>query len=305
MALPDLITPGFVQGLFTVDAAQIAGLPSVVTGASRLVRKWTNRKFSRATYDELYTIDPQGQLLTREYPINSIRVRSNPTTVLTINQTDSTTNQDAWVTFSSTGGQDSGVTLTGLILSRYASGIQTDSPFLFSTYTTIASLTVAINALGSNWTATADQTYHLWGTADLRANQGAMPALSGDGARLQVHTQTVPVVYDAESGIVSLNCNGNTSSMRWGPTSSFLDDQELRGSFLAYRVILDAGYDTIPEDLQIATAEIVKAMLDRALLNSTLASEALGDWRVEYRMLFPMLPSSAQQTLGLYTSHRA
>ena len=316
-APPDLITAQDVIDSYNAASpegaplgqGQVNLLPRLVTRASRLVRRYLNRKITRATYDETYTIDPGGTLLTREYPINQLlAVRANLTAVLTIQNLDTTTNQDAWVSFNLTGDWYTGQSLTGITLTRYASGVEVDSSLSFATYPTIQALAAAINALGNGWSAQAISPYELWGTADILQVQGSFPAL-GDTASLKIHTGRIKIdAYDAESGIINIAGPAiePVDSIRFGPfTQTSLDNLDMDPAFLAYRVKYDAGYDTVPEDLQDSVIEVVKAMMERKSTDSTVVSESDGVASSTIRAFIGSLPDSVQATLNLYRSNRA
>jgi len=313
--MADLITQAWLNGALAdaaLTANQQALLPQLTAAASRLIRRWCNRQFTRATYDELYTVDgPRARLLLREYPVNAVsRIATDPTTVITIQNTDATTNQRALASLATTGNVDTGQAVTGLTLTRVASGTTTSTTIAWTGLVppTVQALATAIAAVGAGWTATADPQHALWPVADLRQVQGVLPALSPAQAELVIHTSDVPFSLDERTGIVDLRAadvEDPFRSFRFGPyLSTSLGDLDVRGGYLGVRVVYDAGLDTVPEDLQQATVEVVKAMLERLQTDTTLTSETDGAYSWQARELIGALPPWVQQVLALYRSTR-
>ncbi len=311
--MADLITQDYLAaalGDYPLSAAATASLPALATAASRLIRDWCNRRFTRQTYDELYTVDPGNTLVLDQHPVNQVlRLSTNPTAVLTVGQADAVTNQRATAQLATTGNADSGLVVTGLTLTRYASGVAYAASFPFSSSITTQALAAAINAYGQGWQATSVSPYQLYPTADFRAVQGVLPALGANVASLKQHVDDLPFELDETTGIVDF-CRDDASdpwtSPSWGPTlDTSFGDTRVRGGHGAIRCIYDAGFDVVPESIQMATVELVKAMGDRMRTDSSLLGESDGVYRWTGRDLVAALPDSVVQVLNFYRSNRA
>src|SRR5689334_21349926 len=98
-------------------------LSTLITAASMAIQRYCRRDFVSQAYDELYNGNGTARILLRQYPLVSVQsVRYNPATVLRVQNTDRTTNQQARVS----------VTATGLTLKRMASGVSATSTLTFA-----------------------------------------------------------------------------------------------------------------------------------------------------------------------------
>ena len=280
-----------------------------MSAASTLVESWCNRLFARAVLDELYTVGPNQSLLLHQFPVNAIqRLATSPTAVLSIANTDTATNQRAVAALAATGSESAGLVVTGLILTRWASGSAIASAVSFTSNETVAAVAAAVNALGGGWAASTPPGYASWPAADLRAPMGSTPALGGQGARFLAHVADLAFDLDADTGIVALGqpAGNAIASPAWGPTwSTSLGDLALYGGANGVRCVYDAGFDVVPYDVQQATAELVKAMLERLATDSTLLAESDGTYSWQGRGILDALPPSVKQTLALYRVTRA
>jgi len=299
-------------GGFTPTTAQSTVLPQVTAAVSRAIRRYTNRQLTRATYDELYTVGLDGNILLREYPVNTLtRCAINPTTVLTVTNT-STANQRALVKLGTTGDVDTGLTPANITLTSYAGGAATTTTVTLTANQTIQALATAINAVGSGWLATPDSSYALWPAADLRAVQGNLPATSPAMAEFKIHVDDIPFELVEKAGIVSIGPNNSSTtnpwrSTRWGPPlSTEWGDQDLHGRLQGVRVVYDAGLTIIPEDLQHAVALVVADWLRLLGLDSRLGSETMGDYSYVLNTAFASyhLPKSVLGMLAPYRNLR-
>lgn len=311
--MADLISQGYLTGCladYGVSAAMQALYPQLATAASRAIRKFCNRYFNRrAAIDELYAFDRGRPILLREHPVNAVtRVSGSPTTALSVRNTATTTNQRATVALATTGSADAGLVVTGLTLWRIASGVPATSTLAFADYVTIDALAAAIDALGGGWSATVADDFGLWPTADLRAVQGALPAL-GRAAELTIHAEDLPFDLEPETGTlwVDLPLEGGdpSSSPRWGDLGE-PDGLALEARPMGLRVVYDAGWDTVPEDVQQACVEAVKAQLDRLGADTVLKSESGGEYSYTLRDAEEVaaLPLAVRSALAPYRSVR-
>lgn len=236
-------------------SADDAKLNTIITAVSRGIEKWCDRVFASASYTHYF--DGRNDfyvsyLPLKQYPVTAIsRVATQPLIALEVSNTATSTNQRATVSLSS----------TAMSLSRTASGSTSTSSLALATYTTIASLATAINALGNGWTATvAGSTtgdYGLWPSADLKTIQGAANARD-DSAKFYLYVRELDGYFvDEESGTLS-GCF---------PTGR-----------QSIEVKYTAGYTTIPDDLQQGAVMAIQAIYAASKLDPNLKSEKIGDY---------------------------
>lgn len=334
--MSDLITSDYLlncaaAGGRSLSTAEQTVSGQVISAASRLARKHCNRYFTRTTYDGLYTLDfPSKVFLLRQYPLNNvIRIATNPTTVLSISNSDDTTNQRAYVRLVTTGNTDIAdlpLTVTGLACVRIASGVVVSNEgggtLLFSAYPTVQDLADAVNALGHSWTATVKTDYGGWPTADpenaglsyFRPIQSAMPCLgAGQVANLKMHLQDLAVETREDIAEVDLSHSYEDdpfASLRFGQyLSTDIGDLNDYGGFQGIRVIYDAGLDTVYEDVQQAIVELALDMLNLLSLDQRVAGENDGSYSYTAitadRLANFALPPSVRGKLAYYRNSRA
>jgi hypothetical protein len=336
--MADLITSSFATaalaaGGITPTAAQTSYLANAITAASRAVERYCQRIFAQANYDEVR--QPQaGQwdrnepdtVMLRYPPVSLVsRVSSGRTTALTIANTDSVTNQRATVSLVWTGDPEVQATATGLSLTRVASGAVATTSLAFSTYATIQSLANAINALGSGWVATVGANMGNWSTLDSggmfselyapAGTQGALNQASGLGARFDVFSVDLQSWdYDSSNGVIFLSPQGGNILSGPGAPQLFGVSDPLDGFVTGggqwrapVRVMYTGGYATIPVGVQQATAEVVKAMLERLATDTTLSSESDGPYTYDAVAVsaLEVIPAPAKQALSQYRIYRA
>lgn len=315
-----LVTSAYVQdalaaGGWTLTTAQATVLPQVIAAAGRLIRRHCNRYFNRLTYDGLYTIDqPGSSLLLRQFPVNAItRLGTNPTAVLTVSNGDTATNQRATVQLATSGVADypdQPQPVTGLVLTRWASGSAIAVSVPLGANATIQALASAVNGLGAGWTAQVLTGYGLWPSADLRGCQGASPALGASAAELQIHVDDLPFALVQSTGQITITDSSVDpfSSIRFGPyLSTSVDDLGVYGGVNGIRCVYDAGWDTVPEDVQQAAVELVADLLRLLASNSRLGSETIGGYGYVLNTAFAdyALPKPVRGKLSYYINHRA
>jgi hypothetical protein len=222
-------------------------LDALIAAVSRGIENHCWRTFTATSYDELYPGQDRRELLLRNYPIVKIeRVAHGLTPVLRVSNT-SATNQRATVK----------VTATGLELVRVASGVASTSTILFADQATLTALASAITALGNGWSgAVVDASFNLLASADLRALQGAYAA-KDVAAELKMHTLELSN-FEADAELGTLTRTGG-----WP------------GGLHQWRVIYQAGYNAIPDDVQEACAQWVALLFWQTKRDPGLASEAI------------------------------
>ncbi|WP_044149581.1 hypothetical protein, partial [Singulisphaera acidiphila] len=318
----DLITAEYAAqvlaaGGVTLTAAQAAIQPTLITAASREIIRYCSRQFALTTYTDILT--PEGRRQDRGEPASAklsafpvqavLSVLTNRSTVLTIKNHHTSTNQFASVSFAMTGDVEYfDLTYTGLILSRTASGVTTTTTLPFASSLTIQALANAVNALGHGWNATVQSSYRLHPSASLVGAREPKNALA-NGACLDLFT-TPATSYDIDRASGIMRCYGGTSGNGFGPFGDVWGDSlDGSGDFWGwgqYQVTYQAGWATIPENLQQVCAEVVKGMYARLNLNDQVTSMSGGSdsesWSWSARDATQNLPAWAAQTLGDYRS---
>lgn len=295
----------------TLTSAQQAVLPTITSAASRSIQRYASRQLGRAVRDELVTPVLGMPILLSEWPVNAIlRVCQNPTTVLSITNA-STANQRAQVQLATSGTTDQGLVVTGLNLQRVASGVASTSTITFTASQTLQALADQVNALGNGWTAVVASDYGLWPVSDLRSVQGYSPARSPQQANLMIHVEDVAfTLSDEKAGVLWLNQSSSDSPWRsssWGPPlETAWGDQELRGQPAGVRVVYDAGFDPIPDDIQQAAFLTVSDWIRQLDIDPRLTSETAGAYAYELdsRLVKYHLPNSVLGMLSTYRSLR-
>lgn len=255
MTTPNLISRERAKlNLPSAVAGDDRTIDALIGAVSSAIQKHCRRTFALQRYDEVLDGTPQDVLILKEYPLQAVEsVRHSPYTVLTVQNTSTTTNQQARVA----------VTSTGLELTRVASGVMTrDTTVTFAANLTIAALAAAVVALGASWTATATTDYTLFPSQDLWIPRGG------------------PSSGDANQSMGALDCRGrdaplslhmveladyawSASGWLYQPKGTTLDwfDAVPRKYWTGpqghWRVQYHAGYQEIPEDVQEAAAQWV------------------------------------------------
>ena len=250
-------------------------LDNLVSAASRAIENYCWRTFAVQEYDELYSGSGGSELFLRSYPITRIdRVACDPAPVLRATNTSSSV-QRASVQ----------VAATGVILTRVVSGVGTSNTLLFATYVTLSALASAITAVGAGWSAAVlnpDDANRA--SADLRALQGALYAKNID-AELKLHTRELSAfLIDAVQG------------------SLHRFDSEWDGGPGAWRVVYQAGYDAVPDDVQEACAQWVAQLFWQTKRDPGLAHESISGGVA--RAALGTLPATVKTMLAAYRNWR-
>lgn len=277
-------------------------ISTIITSASRAVQRYCGRDFVQTAYDELYDGTGGRRLILRQYPLASVQsVRYRPVTALKVQNTLANTPQ-ARVE----------VLAPGLRLTRVTSGVTTvDTSVTWAGNATVLAVHSAVNALGSGWAAVG-QGYDQWPSADLYcpngpagsagaqpAGQGALTA-AGQFAELKLHTyELAGVQLDPRRGWL----------LRAIP---YTDPELLHPEDLVwpvgvnnFRVQYTAGYATIPEDVQEATAQLVASWFAGRGRDLTLASEhTSGSYAYAAQPAGGQLPERVRALLRPYRSRR-
>lgn len=266
----------------TLHADEEDTLEALITAVTKAITRYTHRVFDSQTYDELYDAG-EDHILLRRYPIISVAwVRYNLSSVLAVQNTNTSTNQRATVA----------VTSAGITLVRVASGVTTtDTSVTFAGNVTLAAVAAAINALGAGWSAEAESDYALWPSADLYCSndageqQGALDC-RGEGADLMMHVaEFADFAWHARRGILRLH-----GAADWLPDS--------------IRVKYTAGYATVPEDIQEACASWVASLFWETKKNPHIGNSFSSSAGAGYLILENNMPPHVKRILDTYRQHR-
>lgn len=227
-------------------------LNSILTAVSRAVEKYLDTKVISESFIEYANGKDSwrvGYMHLNNSPVLAIsRVATRPTPALMIRNTTAT-NQRATVA----------VTSTGITLTRVASGVSTSNTLTWASYVTLNLLASAINSLGSGWAATVAgnaNDYGGWPTTLLKYIQGALDAKSEANVEL----------YVEELGEYRID---ETEGTLWGEFPYGYQNVEVRYT---------AGWATIPDDLQMGVASLVKSVFDASNVDGNMKSERIGDY---------------------------
>jgi hypothetical protein len=203
------------------------------------------------------------------------------------------------------------VTSTGITLTRTTSGVPTtDGTPTFAANVTVAAMVAAINALGNGWSAQTTG-YDQWPSADMYSpngvsggdssnpsSQGALTA-AGQNAELKMHTyELAGYQLDQRRGWL-LRAIPYTDPELLHP-----EDLIWPTGINNFRIQYTAGFATVPEDVQEATAELVATWFKQLGQNLNLATEDTAATYRYVRTKFTDLPASVQAILRPYRYHR-
>lgn len=249
--MADLVTATAARLLNpTLSEVTDAELAAIITAASVAIEKVCQRTFASASYSERYDGLGNGELWLRNFPVSAVaRIAVDRQFALSIQQTDTATNQRASVKTSS----------TGLTLVRTASGVTTtDATVTWAANATLTAVAAAVNLLGAGWSATVQGSFGLWPSVDLFYTQGSLNCLGAD-AQLELFT-------------------GDLSAWELtDPLSGWLRGDFPRGK---RNVLVDytAGFAAVPEPIQMATALFVGDLIKSGELAGGIAGEHLGNY---------------------------
>lgn len=256
-------------------------LQATVDASSTFVQKYCAKDFVLQTYTEITQGTGFGHsLFLKQCPVYAItRIAIDPEGVLKIRNT-STSNQIA----------TAATTSTGLSLARIASGTQTvDATVLWASYATVALAEAAVDALGNGWDADVpNSTYDNWPSSLLYEKQGPFGCANSEYVELKLHTTVLGDEYDlnAQTGELSRDSS-------W-PTRS-------RGVYVKY----EAGYESIPEDVQEACAELAAALFLQTKRDPALIMERTADYTYQtHSVLASLMTQSIKNVLDHYKRRR-
>jgi hypothetical protein len=320
LAPPDLITYDYCLGMLSglaLSDNQIDSLPGIISSASNLLRqKCNDRYFDLRTLTETHEVSLDGYVRLWQEPIQIItRVQGQPNLALTVfNNSSSVQTAQAYFAFT---GFDGGVnsnakTATGIILNWVSNGTPNTQTLLFSANPTIGQIATAINAVGSGWTAQPTGSFSSWVCTELTGGfiaQGCTQlSFPNAGARFNVLTDLdhcklrprTPMLY------VGTQRGGNVTAEQWGPGG-----HELWGDGGDYqlgevKVTYQAGFNVIPSDVQNATVQLVKYMLELLKQELLLKSESAAEYKYELAPeMVSAMPKPVWEMIGNRKFHYA
>ena len=297
-----------LKGNLTDD--QIDCVPALISAASQLWRLACNeRYFDLRSLVEWHEVSLDGYVRLWQEPVQIItRVQGVPQLALTIFNNSSSV-QTAQAYFSYTG-YDGGYgsnakTATGVILNWISNGVPAaQANPLFATYSTLGQLATAINAVGSGWSAQVNTNYSEWACTELTGGfvaQGCTGySIPANGAQFNVLTDLTTAKLRPRSPMlyVGQQYGGNQEAQQWGPGGESLWGSQEQNLGLV-KVSYEAGFSTIPADVQNQVVRIVSWKLDLGVQELLLKSEEAGDYKYELDPeMVGALPKDVQQAVG-------
>jgi hypothetical protein len=255
-----------------------AVLTDIVNAASDIVCRYCNRDFTLTTYDEVYDGTGDFNLLLNQYPITQVqRVAYTYQQTTMIRNTDSLVTRASWRLDGTT---DSPPVPNNLTLISAKNGVITTvvigpltsttptvtvnggSPTAIGQTLTYADLSNAINNYAGTygWTAQPLGMFTTWPLADTRPPQGAFEARWFGTTYIELHAW----------GLQDFDYNPDIGEI--------VSAQGFDFGYRNYRVIYQAGYATVPESIQQATAALAVSVYNGRNVNTNLAGENLGSY---------------------------
>jgi hypothetical protein len=236
-------------------------------------------------------------------PVNQVYyVRGIPQDVLTITNTSA---QIAYAGFTITGDVQGGQTITGMTLTAVLNGVTTATPVVYSANETIGTLATAITAVGSGWSAVANSSYTSWPVTSLQGGLVAQGCAStDDGATLWIYSSDISAHLDHDNGqktgMLVTGRQGSALALKWGPGGEILfsdNNADVQGKVL---VSYNAGYATIPRDIQQAVVHLTKYGLERLASDQTIKSEQAGEYKYDLKEELDFMPLAVKQVVNRY-----
>jgi hypothetical protein len=288
------------------NTADTSVLTDIVNAASDVVVKYCNRDFVLTTYDEVYDGTGDYNLLLNQYPITQIQrvaytyqqttmIRNENSSVTRASwRLDGTTDQPPLPNNLTLESANAGV-ITTIVIGPLTSTSPTvtvngGSPTTFAQMLTYTDLANAINTYGGayGWTAQALGPFTTWPLADVRPPQGAFEARWFGTTYLMLHAW----------GLQSFDYNPYVGEV--------VSPQGFDFGYRNYRVIYQAGYATVPDAIQQATAALAVSVYNGRSINTNLAGENLGSYSYTTiaEKTFHNLDLISRYGLNLWKNHR-
>jgi hypothetical protein len=313
--MSDLVTSQQVlAALPSLTPAQQTDLAATISAASRAIESYCDRSLARATFDQLYLPERSRCLWLKNYPVADIsRVAAGAAAVLTVSATLPSAFNRATASLSFTGDPPY-QSPTGLTLRSSTGGVAATTTLAFSGSPTLAQLATAIGAV-TGWSATVAPGRGAFACVDLTPETGARDALTGgSGAAFWAFAVEVSD-YDLEPARGLLTIGNGWPFAVPGPSGWYADTYRypdrmwgVSPRFGQVRVVYDAGYSTIPDDVTRAAIMTVKAIFDSTPFSGTFSAEKVsaGNSTYSYSLLGTpgVIPPVARALLSNYRKVR-
>jgi hypothetical protein len=317
IAPPDLVTYDYcLSQLNSISPTddQLDLLPWLISAASQAWRLECNdRNFDYRTLTEWHEVGLDGYVRLWQEPIQIITRVQAIRLALVISNTVADTAQ-AYFSFT---GYDGGYginakTSTGITLNSTIGGVLTNQTILFAVASTIGQLATAISSAGFGWTAQVMAAYSTWGCSELTGGyvaQGcALSDYTSEGAEFNVLLDIAKAQLRPRSPMlwVGRQVGGNVLAGTWGPGGEQMFGDDGRNDLGLVKVTYQAGYSTIPPEIQYQVAQIVKWKLELGVQELLLAAETAAEY--DYKLAENMvsnLPKPVRDAAGRWRAHYA
>lgn len=244
-------------------------LPAVISAASNGVQLYTRRDWIQQNYVELRHGKGFSAITTRQYPVNKVtRLATTPQPVLTV-QNVSPSAVRATAGLAATGDPDTGYTVQGIDLNLWSGGSLSSTTVEITAGQTLAQLAQAIRAIGNGWQATvaggdASVAYGQWLATDFLPVVGDQACLfsNGGSAEFQLHVLDT-MGWDVNQLTGEIRYRNQTfdpifalMNLNSSPALSVFPP-----GWLNIRIEYNAGYATVPADIQEAVFVTIKSYL--------------------------------------------
>lgn len=266
-----------------------ASLYQLVADVTDALNATTGRILPLMTHDEVYAPELTRTVRLKQYPVVSIsRVAAGLTTAFTI--LNPTLVRPTVTLIPSTTAADDAAVPTGLTFNGYSSGMPVSpTTLMFTDYPTITLLSNAINALGSGWNCTLNNTPSINTPSTDLNNDWGVKGAAQTGAWYRVYTRDL-YQYDTnfKTGVIAiyedLYAGRRYPDRIWGSS----------GPYGTIRVRYQAGYNndptagpvTMPNGLKRAAFILIQAMIQQTQVGiQTSQKLSLSAWTVKPAML--------------------
>ena len=294
---------------FTFTLPQLDFLPYAITLVSNAIKRYCgDRDFVQQDYVKEYEVYLDGTIMVDQLPLNQVkRIQASPCTALTITNSLSGAS-DAWTYFTFTGDASTTQTCTGISLNVINGGIQTTTSILFTAGETINALATAISAAGNGWSAVGDSTYGVWPVTELLGTErpGGALNLTDEGATYDVYGEDLGADVQVEcyrTGVVRVGRQYRGTGPKWGPDWAQFDSPYIKQGRV--KVTYNAGYATIPTDVQWCVADLTKRLLILAQTDPVIQAESIEQYSTAYRQVLDLMTAAHRQVLSVYRIHHA
>jgi hypothetical protein len=281
-------------------------LTDIVAAASDTVCKYCARDFTLQTYDEVYDGTGDYNLLLNQYPITQVlRVAYTYQQAVMIRNQDNLVTRASWrldgdtsspplpnnlTLISANAGIVTTIVIGPLTSTTPTVTVNGGSPTTIGQMLTYADLSNAINTYGgaNGWTSQPLGQFPTWPLADVRPPQGAFEARWFGTTYLMLHAW----------GLQSFDYRPTTGEI--------VSPQGFSWGYQNYRVIYQAGFETIPDAIQQATAALAVSVYNGRSVNTNLAGENLGSYSYTTiaEKTFHNLDLISRYSLNLYKDRR-